>query len=72
MKGDISPVEEVRHAHVTTYVLYREIISWCYQRKMRADQTLFLCLIQRCNQPIQPQWFNFNMHSLLEEPSHDK
>ena len=64
--------EEVRQAHVSAYVLYREAISWWYQRKIRADLTLFLCLIQRCSLPIQPQWFSFNIHSLLEEPSRDE
>ena len=43
--------EEVRHAHVSVYVLYREAISWGYQRKIRADRTLFLCLIQLCSLP---------------------
>ena len=43
--------EEVRHAHVSAYVLYREAISWGYQRKIRPDRTLFLCLIQWCSLP---------------------
>ena len=54
---------------MSAYVLYRAAISWGYQQKIHADQTLFLCLIQWYN---QPQWFSFNIHSLLEEPSRDE
>ena len=65
----ITSPEEARHAHMSAYVLYREAISWSYQRKIRADRTLFLCLIQLCS---LPQWFSFDIHSLLEEPSCDE
>ena len=71
-KQDSFNPEEVQHAQVSTYVLYREAISWSYQRKIRANRTLFLCLIQRCSLPHSSPVVQFQYTQPIGEPSRDE
>jgi len=64
--------EEVRHAHMSAYGLYREAFQdgW-WQIYMPIESLLYPKSIGAIN-PIQPLRFDFNIHDPLETSSCDK
>jgi len=69
---DIRRTEEVQHAHVSACRLYREVFQEGWW-KIYVSTESFLCpkSIGAIN-PIQPIWFDFNVHNPLETLSRDK
>jgi len=65
--------EEVRHAHVSVYGLYREAFSGGLMANLRTNRKLYFSFksIGAIN-PIQSLWLDFNIHNPLGISSHDK